>query len=122
MYEEGVLRDFLIDAGLVSRGQLEALGEGRLSHALIEQGVLSEDEVCKAISHAHGIPFVSLDKENISPEAMALIPEPVAREREVVAYNLGENGLEVALRNLAALEELQFLRPRYKLLPRLTDP
>jgi len=97
MYSEEALRNFLLDAGIVSRGQLEA------------------------VSHSHGIPFVELEKDDISLGALSAIPEPLSREISAVGYRISEKGLEVALLDLSSLEELEFLLPRFKILPRLTD-
>ncbi|KKW36221.1 MAG: Type II secretion system protein E [Candidatus Adlerbacteria bacterium GW2011_GWA2_54_12] len=121
MYAEEALRDFLIDVGLVSKSQMEVLGGEKVSRSLIERGILSEDELCKALAHVHGIPFIELDVDDISQDALAVIPEPLSRGHSIIGYRMSENKLEVALLDLVALEELEFLRPRYKILPRLTD-
>ena len=72
--EEGQLKEFLLDAGLVSRSQLDATlknANGKpLSHALIEGGVLSEEEVRRASAHALGIPYVVLLPEDIYPPTL----------------------------------------------------
>ena len=83
---------------------------------------LSDDERRHALAHSLGVPFVQLGRDDISVEALAVIPEPLSREHNVVAFALdGDAGLEVALLDLAQLEHLEFLRPRYKVLPRLTS-
>ena len=83
---------------------------------------LSDDERRHALAHSLGVPFVQLGRDDISLEALAVIPEPLSREHNVVAFALaGDAGLEVALLDLAELEHLEFLRPRYKVLPRLTS-
>ena len=82
---------------------------------------LSDDERRHALSHELGVPFVKLERGDVSIEALVIIPEPLSREHNVVAYRFdGSHGLEVALLDLAELEHLEFLRSRYKLLPRLT--
>ena len=115
------MRNFLLDAGIVSRGQLDSLLGEAISRELIERGLLSEDDVRKAVSHSHGIPFVELEKDDISLGALSAIPEPLSREISAVGYRISEKGLEVALLDLSSLEELEFLLPRFKILPRLTD-
>ena len=123
--EESQLREFLLDAGLVSRSQMEqALGRAQgtsLSRALIESGVLSEDEVRRASAHALGIPYVSLSREDIELEALTLIPEPVSRAHSIVAYRRSERGVEVALLDMADLPALDFLKQKHKVLLRLTS-
>lgn len=121
MYSEEVLRDFLLDAGMVSRGHLNSLGGESLSRELVEQGLLSEDGVRKAIAHSHGIPFVELEKDDFSLDALSAVPEPLSREISAVGYRMSEKGLEVALLDLSSLDNLEFLRARFRILPRLTD-
>ena len=83
---------------------------------------LSDDERRHALAHELGVPFVQLGRDDISLEALTVIPEPLSREHNMVAFALaGDAGLEVALLDLAELEHLEFLRPRYKVLPRLTS-
>jgi type IV pilus assembly protein PilB len=82
---------------------------------------LSDDERRHALAHELGVPFVQLGRDDISVEALDIIPEPLAREHNLVAYALSaEGGLQVALLDLSGLEHLDFLRPRYRVLPRLT--
>ena len=82
---------------------------------------MSDDERRHALAHELGLPFVQLDRDAISLEAMVLIPEPLSREHNAVAYRLEDLSLEVALLDIADLAELEFLRSRYRLLPRLTS-
>ena len=82
---------------------------------------MSNDERRHALAHELGLPFVQLDRDAISLEAMVLVPEPLAREHNIVAYKLVDGSLQVALLDIDQLVELEFLRSRYRLLPRLTD-
>lgn len=80
----------------------------------------TDDERRHALAHELGVPFVRLEPREITLEAMLIIPEPLAREHNAVAYALRGHELEVALLDLAQLEQLHFLESRYRLLPRLT--
>ena len=82
---------------------------------------MSDDEGRHALAHELGLPFVHLDRDSISLEALVVIPEPLSREHNMVAYRLADGSLEVALLNMADLAQLDFLRPNYRLLPRLTS-
>ena len=81
----------------------------------------SDDERRHALAHELGLPFVQLDRDSISLEAMVLVPEPLAREHNIVAYHLADGSLQVALLDIDQLVELEFLRSRYRLRPRLTS-
>ena len=127
--EEEQLRDFLLDAGILSRSQVDAAvqmaGDSGtpLSRVLIETGVLGEDEVRRAMARGLGIPFVRFTPDEVSTEALATIPEALARARGLVAYKVGDGILEVALLDIGDLEALEPLQlhTKYKILPRLTD-
>lgn len=127
--EEERLRDFLLDAGLLSRSQLDAALQlvetsgTPLSRVLIESGALGEDEVRRAMARGLGVPFVRFTPNEIDHDALAMVPEPLARRHSVVATALQGDVLQVALLDIAdlpALEQLQ-LNTKYKIVPRLTD-
>lgn len=121
------LGEFLLDSGLLSRTQLlearqraEVRGEA-LSKTLVSSGVLGEEEVRRAEAHASGIPYVMLTREDIDVSALLLIPEPLCRNRNLVAFRSDERGVEVALLDLADLPALDYLKHHGRILPRLTS-
>ncbi|MES2202976.1 MAG: ATPase, T2SS/T4P/T4SS family [Patescibacteria group bacterium] len=123
--DDVLLRDFLVDAGLLSRSQLadalQRAGEGPLALALSEMGVLGEDDLRRASAHALGVPFVTLARHELALDAMLLIPEPLARAHNVFAYKLADGAVEVAALDLADLGALADLKRTHRVLPRLTD-
>ena len=88
--------------------------------AWLGQEMMGDDERRHALAHAQGIPFVVLEPHLIIKDAMLVIPEPIAREHNVLAYDMRDHVLEVALLDLADLEQIAFLETRFRLLPRLT--
>lgn len=86
-----------------------------------QKEVLSDDERRHALAHELGVPFVLLDPFELMQEALVLIPEPLAREHNAVAYHLDGGTVQVALLRMEDLEHLDFLRPRYRVLARLTS-
>ena len=82
---------------------------------------LSEDEVARAQAQALGVPFVLLTREDISPEALLLIPEPLSRSHGAVAYAQSGGAIEVAFVNLDVLQTIAALHPHLKIKPRLTN-
>lgn len=81
---------------------------------------MDDDARRHALAHELGIPFVQLGRDDILLDALVLIPEPLAREHNLLAYKMGDHLLEVALLDMADLEHLDFLRSNYRVLPRLT--
>ncbi len=125
-FHDTQLRDFLVDRGLVSRIQIDTIYPTKsitLAHALTSNGILGEDEMRRAIASFLGIPFVRLSHDNVSLEALILLPEPFSRINNVVVFRIDSEALEVAMldiKNLSALDSLQ-QRLNRKILPRLTD-
>ena len=123
------LKTFIIDSGLVSRKDFEAAEKDAkdtgqpLSDALVSGGVLGEDELRRMQAHILGIPFISLSGIKIDFEVLSLIPEPIARKHNVIAYKKTADALEVAMLYTGDLEPLNFIKKKIglKILPRLTD-
>lgn len=123
------LKTFIIDSGLVSRKDFEAAERDAkdtgqpLSDALVSGGVLGEDELRRMQAHILGIPFISLAGIKIDFEVLSLIPEPIARKHNVIAYKKTVDALEVAMLYTGDLEPLNFIKKKIglKILPRLTD-
>jgi hypothetical protein len=124
--DDQVFGQFILDAGLVSRSQLDSLRQSDvpLSRALIDSGVMGEDEVRRAAAHALGVPFITLDPHDVPIEALVLIPEPLSRARGLVAFAQSDDSISVALLDLADLAALAPLQTSHfgsrRLVPHLT--
>ncbi|HWB34320.1 MAG TPA: ATPase, T2SS/T4P/T4SS family [Candidatus Paceibacterota bacterium] len=119
--EEKALKDFLVSSGLVTRSQLaEVISQGQgeaLYDALVRRGIVAEDELRRAVAHASGVEFVQLEPEQISFETLSIIPEPLARAYNIVAYAREGNRVEVAMLDLDAFDQISYLRREYGLVP-----
>lgn len=128
--ENQQLQAFLLDSGLVEKKTLKeaskaAEKEGkRLVDVLVAKGLISEEEVIKMEAYILGIPFVNLEKEKIAPEVLKIIPEPIARSHNIVAFRKSGQSLEVAMLDPEDLGTIDFIRKKsnLKILPRLTTP
>lgn len=123
------LKKFVIDSGLVSRKDVEEAekeAEERksgLGVALVSRGSLSEDDLRRMQAHIMGMPFISLAGTKVDFAVLALIPEPIARTHNIVAYKKSEDSLEVAMLDTNDLAAIEFIKKKVglKILPRLTD-
>ena len=122
------LKAFLLDAGLITEAQfkkalLKAKNANRkIGDFLVSDGIISENDLAKLEAYILGIPFVNLEKEIIDPEILKIIPEPIARSHNIVAFRKGENFLEVAMLDPNDLSIIDFIKKKadLKILPRLT--
>jgi type IV pilus assembly protein PilB len=123
------LKNFLADSGLVAKADLEtAYAEARqggrsFEELVLASGKLGEDDLRRAKAYILGIPFVDLKKTKIERSILGLVPEPIARRHNIIAYAKTDKGLEVAMLDPGDLEAVDFLRKGLggKILPRLTD-
>ena len=123
------LKRFITDSGLVSKSDITAAekyakkNKRTLAEALISEGYMSEDDMRRVESYVLGIPFVGLSGTKIDFEILTLIPEPVARNHNIIAYKRNEDSLEVAMLDTADLPAIDFVKKKVglKILPRLTD-
>ena len=123
------LKSFLADAGLVSAkdfdtAEAEAKKTGQqVGDILKAKNAIGEDELRRTYAYILGIPFVSLVGTNIKYDTLSMIPEPVARRNNIIAYNHSAEELEVAMLDTDDLAAIDFIKKKthLKVLPRLTD-
>jgi type IV pilus assembly protein PilB len=127
--EETQLKDFIIDSGLVSRADVtaalkehEETGES-IGKILVNKGKISEDDLRRMYAYILGIPFVDLKGEKLDFEILSLIPEPIARNHNIVAFRKNNDSLEVAMLDTEDLTAIDFVKKKVglKISPRLTD-
>jgi len=95
----------------------------KLGNILLSEGKISETDLKRAEAFVLGIPFVSLVNQKIDFSVLSLIPEPIARNDNIVAYKKTDKELEVAMLDVDDLPVIDFIKKRsgLKILPRLTD-
>lgn len=78
---------------------------------------------CVGLNLCSRIPFVSLKEQKIDFDVLTLIPEPVARTHNIIAYKKTDDTLEVAMLDTADLPAIDFVKKKVglKIQPRLTD-
>ena len=124
------LKAFLIDAGLVNDEKFEKIlaksktSNKKIGDVLIAEGVLSREELVKLEAYILGIPFINLEKEVIRPEILKIIPEPIARNHNIVSFRKNGRDLEVAMLDPEDLRMIEFLKKttNLRILPKLTTP
>jgi type IV pilus assembly protein PilB len=127
--EEKQLVNFIIDSGLVSRTDIEAAkkeaekSKESTAKVLLRQGKLTDDELRRIQAYVLGIPFVDLKNQKLDFSILSLIPEPIARTHNIVAYKKTSEALEVAMLDTEDLSAIDFVKKKthLKITPRLTD-
>ncbi len=126
--EQGQLKAFMLDANLITETQFENAfkkaekTKQKVGDVLISEGLVSQEDLTKLEAYILGIPFVNLEKEMIPPEILKIIPEPIARSHNIIAFRKRGISLEVAMLDPEDLRTIEFIRKKagLKILPRLT--
>ena len=127
--DERQLRSFIVDSGLVSRKDVETAEEEAnqtnrsLGDVLVSLGKIEENDLRRISAYVLGVPFVDLKQKKIDPDVLSLIPEPIARTNNIVAYNKNEEEVEIAMLDTEDLAAIDNVRKRigFKVRVRLTD-
>ncbi len=123
------LKLFILDSELVSKedfdsAEKKASETGKnIGDVLVEEGKVSDDDLRRLHAYILGVPFVNLEQEKIDPRVLEVIPEPVARNHNIVPYRLEGGALEVAMLDPEDLEAIDFIKKKagLKIKPRLTS-
>lgn len=126
---EAQLKKFILESGIVSKTDLEEAFEKaaekkqKIGDFLLSEGKISATDLKRMEAFAIGIPFIDLTKEKIEFSVLSLIPEAIARNYNIVAYQKKSDKLEVAMLDVDDLPVIDFIKKRsgLKILPRLTD-
>src|SRR5437868_153691 len=92
LVEDTQLYKFILDSGLVSKDDLEEAKKEadkknkRLGDILVTQGKLTPDNLRRMQAYVLGIPFVDLKNKKVDFDTLSLIPEPIARGHNIVAF------------------------------------
>lgn len=127
--EEKKLREFISDSGLVTKADLDAFekesdrSKESAGDLLVKAGKITDDDLKRMQAYIFGIPFADLRGDKIPLDVLAMIPEPIARNHNIVAFKKSPDSLEVAMLDMDDLSAIEFIRKKtgLKIMPRLTN-
>jgi len=128
--EENQLKAFLFDSGLISADNLKkAESEASktkkpLRDVLLNSGFIKEEELKRMEAYIMGIPFVDLTRETIDPAILHIIPEPIARKHNIIAFKKRDKDLNVAMLDPDDIQTIEFIRKKegLRIVPSVTSP
>ncbi len=123
------LKAFLEDSELISKKDIESALEistknkKALREVLLTSGKISEENLARLEAYILGVPFIDLTNERIDNGTLELIPEPIARNYNIIAFKKKGDELEVAMLDPENLKAIEFIKKKLnlKILPRLTN-
>lgn len=124
------LKAFLTDADLVSESEFEKVREKakdsdrEVGEILVSQGLVSRKQLIKLEAYILGIPFINLEDRKIPSEVLKIVPRPIAKKHNIIAFRKEGNNLEVAMLDPRDLRTIDFIKKAagLKVRPRLTTP
>lgn len=112
------LGELLVEARIITKEQLRHIKElqskagDKIEHILLQERLVTTQQLAFFTSLQLRLPFVNLKKEGVRPNALALIPESVARKYSIIPIEITDGTLVVAMedpRDIEAIEELSAL-------------
>lgn len=110
------LGDLLIDAGLITKDQLDKALQlqkvtgKKLGELLIDEGFVKEEQIIEVLEFQLGIPHLDLEKYFINPEMPRLISEKLARRHMLIPVKKERGNLIVAMSdplNIFAIDDIK---------------
>ncbi len=121
--------DLIRESNLVNKIDLDTFlkksqetGES-IGQLLVSAGKLQEKDLRSMQALVLGIPYIDLKDEKIDFPVLSMIPEPIARKNNIIAYKKTPTTLEVAMLDVEDLSVIDFIKKKVglKILPRLTS-
>ncbi len=113
---DATIEELLSKGGLASEAQLEKLKLEQkstrrpLQDLVISQEIISDEELTKLYAEFTNFPFVSLDPNNTSVEAMKRIPERIARQYNAVTFDVTDGVYKLAMEDPDDVQAVDFLK------------
>jgi len=124
------LGEMLIEAGAIDQAQLKvALADQRrwgrpLGRTLVELRLIREDDLVRVLARQLGMQSVDLDRLEVPPLVIELIPGHLARQHNVVPFASPMKFIDVAMldpTNLGVIDEIR-IRTQLNVRPYLAGP
>ena len=123
------LKEFLLDSEMVPKEKVEKAfekaekGKKQLGSILLEEKLIKEIELRKLYAYILGIPFVDLKKQTIPPDILQIVPQPIAKKYNILAFEKTGNDLKVAMLNPEDIQTIDFIKKKtgLRIIPCLTS-
>ena len=110
------LRDALVETGGISAkaaaaAALERVDDRSVGSYFLDQGVITQDVLARAVARQHGLPFIDLTRNVPQQQAAILVPPQVAHDLRIIPLMQHEEGaLDVVVADPADERVLAYLR------------
>lgn len=118
MLDTKTIQDILIKNGIIKKEELDKIlkevkkEDTNLLNYLIDKKFAKEEFIYEAIANHLKIPFIDLKNQVIPGEILFLIPSPLAKTHQIIAFRSEENAVSVATTDPDNIEIFEFLNKK----------
>jgi type II secretory ATPase GspE/PulE/Tfp pilus assembly ATPase PilB-like protein len=115
------LGEMLVEEKLITKAQLENALEqqrqqgGKLSDILLQQGVISAEQIAIVLSIKLNLPYIDLKRHTIQPQALGLIPEEMARKHMLIPLDILNDSLMVVMADPEDIRTIEDIKTHAKM-------
>lgn len=97
------LKELLVEPGHISLEEFQRAVEKSkeeemsIKDYLVDQGLISDENLGKIIAEEYNYLFINLRKEKIPEKTLKIVPEIVAKEQKIIVFDRNKEGLKVAM-------------------------
>lgn len=112
------LKKILVTEKIVAEKDLEKLEKEAkdkkmsLANFLVSRKIIAEEKLVKLVGEFLQVPLVDLTEEKIPQDVLKIIPEPIARRHQVVAFRKKEGELDIAMTDPEDLQTREFVKKK----------
>ncbi|MDP3741449.1 MAG: GspE/PulE family protein [bacterium] len=112
------LKKILVDQKIIKADdfdQLEKEADGKkqsLANYLVIKKIIPEDKLAELVSGFLKLPIIDLTKVKIPQDVLKIIPEPIARRHQVIAFRKKEKELDLAMIDPEDLQTREFVKKK----------
>ncbi|HSH35082.1 GspE/PulE family protein [Schnuerera sp.] len=123
------LGELLLYSGKITKEQLDIALEKqdktneKIGELLVNEGYVTKNDIIEVLEFQLGIPHVDLNKFHVNPEVVLQVPENIARRYDLIAVDLKDNLLILAMAdplNIFAIDDVK-LYTNYEIQPVISD-
>ena len=110
------IKELLIKNNYTTKEEYEKLEEkskqisSSIEELVIGSNLITEEELGKLITKEYSIPHTSLIHKTIDPEVVKIIPEKIAIEKKIIAFEKSESTLKIGMTNPRDINTIEFLK------------
>jgi type IV pilus assembly protein PilB len=118
MFNQQQLKNILISAGIITEEDFEKLSreaeenDKKIEDLLAEKKIISAGDLARETAKYFKVPFVDLKEQTIRKDALLNVPETIAVAHDLIAFDMADGILKIAVLDPEDLEIFDFIRKK----------